>query len=174
MNREVLVPEPYKPGPVVTYNVGAEEKRLEQVKLRLTVAEAESIRGAAAVAGQTISEYVVNLHERRISRTPGDLQQFAVLAEVGRRVAAIPEAARKLDADLGRLSGRLKDLFATDYGKAMAHQDAINLALRNVRALRAEVMETLSAMIEPCAEARDAVLEVMVKINRERKRDLDA
>jgi hypothetical protein len=97
-----------------------------------------------------------------------------VLSEVGRRIAAIPEAVRKLDADLGRLSGRLKDLFATDYGKAMAHQDAINLALRDVRGLRADVMETLGAMIEPCAQARDAVLEVMVKINRERKRDVAA
>jgi uncharacterized protein (DUF1778 family) len=144
-----------------------------QLLLRLSPDEIESIRAAAKDAGQTISEYVLNLHQRRQSRTQTvDMRQFAALAEVSRNLTSIPEAVRKFDADLGRLSGRLKDLFALDYGKAMAHQAEITETLHAVRDLRAEIMPALAAIQVVIAAPRDAVVEIMEAIVV--KRDAEA
>ena len=85
-------------------------------------------------------------------------------------LAGIPEAVRKLDADLGRLSGRLANFFTADPGKAMAHQSAINEALRAVRDLRAEVLPVLADLQVAIAEPRDRLAEILGAIVRRRKR----
>ena len=96
--------------------------------------------------------------------------QFDALCEVDRHLAGIPEAVRKLDADLGRLSGRLANFFTADPGKAMAHQSAINEALRAVRDLRAEVLPVLADLQVAIAEPRDRLGEILGAIVRRRKR----
>jgi hypothetical protein len=149
--------------------MNAEERRpTEQLKLRLMPAQADAIRAAAAAEKKTISDYVYDLHAGR--RTPAELLQFDALCEVDRHLAGIPEAVRKLDADLGRLSGRLANFFTADPGKAMAHQSAINEALRAVRDLRAEVLPVLADLQVAIAEPRDRLGEILGAIVRRRKR----
>jgi hypothetical protein len=73
---------------------------------------------------------------------------------------------------LGRLPGRLKDLFAVDYGKAMAHQAEITETLHAVRDLRAEIMPALAEIQVAIAAPRDAVVEILKAIVV--KRDAEA
>ncbi len=161
VNLEVLVPKPTNSSAMLN----PEEKRLEQLKLRLTPAEAEAIRTAAARENQTLSAYVVNLHKRR--RPPAALQQFDVLVEVDRHLAEIPNAVRALDADLGRLSGRLASFFTADSGRAMAHQAEINAALLAVKDLRAEVLPKLAALQAAVAGPRDELARILTAIVRQ-------
>jgi Protein of unknown function (DUF1778) len=131
------------------------DRDTEQLKLRVSPDEAESIRAAAKAAGETISDYVVRLHVRRDLRIPDEWKLFDELVEVRRVLDGIPEAVRKLDADLGRTYGNLKDLFAYSPALARLHQSDINSALRAVRDLRAEIMPALLALRYAIIKPRD-------------------
>jgi uncharacterized protein (DUF1778 family) len=131
------------------------DRDTEQLKLRVSPDDAESIRAAAKAAGETISDYVVRLHVRRDLRIPDEWKLFDELVEVRRVLDAVPEAVRKLDADLGRTYGNLKDLFAYSPALARSHQSDINSALRAVRDLRAEIMPALLALRYAIIKPRD-------------------
>src|SRR5664279_391299 len=131
------------------------DRDTEQLKLRVSPDDAESIRDAAKAAGETISDYVVRLHVRRDLRIPDEWKLFDELVEVRRVLDGIPEAVRKLDADLGRTYGNLKDLFAYSPALARSHQSEINAALRAVRDLRAEIMPALLALRYAIIKPRD-------------------
>jgi len=131
------------------------DRDTEQLKLRVSPDDAESIRTAAKAAGQTVSDYVVRLHVRRNLRIPDEWKLFDELVEVRRVLDGIPEAVRKLDADLGRTYGNLKDLFAYSPALARSHQSEINAALRAVRDLRAEIMPALLALRYAIIKPRD-------------------
>jgi hypothetical protein len=147
------------------------DRDTEQLKLRLSPADAEAIRLAAKGARQTISDYVLSLHQRQpMPRPAAGWKVFDQLAELQRAVTAIPDSVRKLDADLGRLSGRLKDLFNEHPAKAMAHQDDINAALRAVRDLRAEIMPVLGDLQAAAAEPRDTIDAVLAAVMPRRHR----
>jgi uncharacterized protein (DUF1778 family) len=151
-----------------------ENRTTEQLKLRLSPREAESIRSAASASNKTISEYVWDLHSRRVNRTPEDSPQTDALYRVTRQIVSVlgtePPAVKKLIADLGRMSGRLKDLFETDFGKALAHQDAINETLREVRAMRAVIDEALGEIRLDLAEPRDRLVEILGAIDKRRRK----
>jgi len=115
-----------------------------------------------------------NTNATGASSTPGNTKPTCTrtsgLCEVDRNLAGIPEAVRKLDADLGRLSGRLANFFSVDPGKAMAHQSAINAALRAVPDLRAELLPVLADLQVAIAAPRDRLAEILGAIVRRRKR----
>jgi hypothetical protein len=150
-----------------------------QLLLRLLPSEIESIREAASAANKTMSDYVGDLHRRRVSRIPGDSAEIDALYRVTRQIVwalgTQTPAVDKLIADLGRMSGRLKDLFETDYGKALAHQDAINETLLDVRSMRAAIDAALGEIRLELAEPRDQLVEILGVIDkRRRKRDAGA
>jgi hypothetical protein len=149
-----------------------EDRDTEQLKLRLPPADAESIRAAARDAHMTISGYLLSVHQRQpVPRPPtGGWKTFDALADLQRAIETVPNSVRKLDADLGRLSGRLKDLFNEHPAKAMAHQDAINSGLRAVRDLRSEIMPVLADLQAANAEPRDAIDELLAALMPHRKR----
>jgi hypothetical protein len=97
----------------------------------------------------------VRLHVRRDLRIPDEWKLFDELVEVRRVLDGTPEAVRKLDADLGRMYGNLKDLFAYSPALARSHQSEINAALRAVRDLRAEIMPALLALRYAIIKPRD-------------------
>jgi hypothetical protein len=168
MNREVGYPNQAKFFVLVRTE---EDRDTEQLKLRLSPADAEAIRLAAKGARQTISAYVLSLHQRQpMPRPAAGWKVFDALADLQRAIEAIPNSVRKLDADLGRLSGRLKDLFNEQPAKAMAHQEAINATLRAVRDLRAEIMPVLGDLQAEAAEPRDTIDAVLAAVMPRRHR----
>lgn len=159
---------------------GTEENRTtEQLKLRLSSLKANSIREAATAADETLSDYVWSLYSRIGSHLPQDPALADALYRATRQIVSVlgtePPAVKKLIADLGRMSGRLKDLFETDFGKALAHQDEINETLREVRAMRVAIDQALGEIRLELAEPRDQLVEILGAIEkRRRKRDADA
>jgi hypothetical protein len=157
-----------------TYRQGHPEGRdTEQIKLRVAPVDASMIRLAAEAAGMTISDYLVRLHQQQPlpPRPSGGWKTFDALESLRRTVEAVPGSVRRFDANLGRLSGRIKDLFDTNPVNAMAHRDAINAALRDVRNLRAEIMPVLGDIQIAIAEPRDQIEEVLVSIMPRRARE---
>ena len=120
----------------------------------------------------TVSSYLLRLHQRQpVPRPPaGGWRVFDALAEVQRAIEAIPKSVRKLDADLGRLSGRLKDLFNEHPANAMAHQGEINAGLRAVRDLRNEIMPVLADVQAANAEPRELLDDALAAIMPDRSR----
>jgi hypothetical protein len=157
-----------------TYRQSHPEGRdTEQIKLRVAPADASVIRLAAEASGITISDYLVRLHRQQPlpPRPSGGWKTFDALENLRREVEAIPNGVRKLDADIGKLSGRLKALFDANPVNAMAHQDKINAALRDVRNLRDKIMPVLSDIQTASAEPRDRIEQVLVTIMPRRPRD---
>jgi hypothetical protein len=148
-----------------------EEKRpTEQLKLRILPADAEAIRAGAAGADLTISEYVVSLLGRRRPRfVPQDAAQVDGLCDVARKLDNVLHAVQLIDSNIGKLNGRLKDLFELDYGKALAHQDAINEAIRDVRELRSSIAPQLAEIRDRLEEPGSRLTEILRAIVRRRK-----
>lgn len=171
--QETAVPRGEIRSPVTTTKWPEADRDTEQLKLRLAPANADAIRSAAKDAGLTISDYLLRLHQQQPlpPRPAVGWKVFDALANLGRAVEAIPNSVRKLDADLGRLSGRLKDLFDANPVNAMAHRDQINAALRAVRNLRAEIMPVLEDLQAANAEPRDAIEDVLAAVIPRRPRD---
>jgi hypothetical protein len=174
LNREDWISNPDEEARPMRSTKSEESPKRPQLLLRLLPAEIESIREAASAADKTISDYVGDLHRRRSHRAPGDSEEIDALYRVLRQIMLMlgtePPAVSKLNADLGRMSGRLKELFETDYGKAMAHQEAINETLRDVRAMRAAIDVAVGEIRAELAEPRDELVEILGAIEKRRQK----
>jgi hypothetical protein len=137
-----------------------DERSTVVLKLRIPPTDGRAIRSAAKKAKTTISKYALRLF-RRQRDVPTEPAQLDALADVSRKLLAIPEAVRRLDADLGKMNGRLKDLFNDDPALAYAHQDEINRTLFAVRDLRAAIMPALAEIQVAIAEPRDALARML-------------
>ena len=101
----------------------AARKRSDRVHLRLASADAERLRTMAAASGLLLSDYVLSLLSERPAPVV-DLAAVAQLSAVVATLAEIPKSIRDLEADLGRLSGRLSHLFTTNRPLAREHEFA--------------------------------------------------
>lgn len=132
-----------------------ERKRSEQLLVRLTSDEAERVRAAAASSGLSLAAFMVALVDDR----PPPVIDLAQVAEIASAVAALagaPGAIRHLEADLGRLFGRLSHLFTVIYARASLHRDEIHetlYALQDlIRRMLPEIVKMGAAVAEPRAE----------------------
>lgn len=141
-------------------------KRRGQVLLRFDPEEEKQVREAAAAAGQTLSEFVLAC----VAGQPRPVLDFGQIAQVSAAVTAlsdIPQAVRHLEADLGRLSGRLSHLFTLNYERATLHREEIHQTLEEVRALLRRVLPEIEKTQAMVAESRTEITRVMRVIARE-------
>ncbi len=96
-----------------------------------------------------------------------DLAQVAQLTAVVAALAAIPKAIRDLQADLGRVSGRLSHLFTENPPLAREHESEINSVFWEVRDLMTKVLPEIAKVQVLIAEPRAAIAEVMKHLMRE-------
>jgi uncharacterized protein (DUF1778 family) len=149
-----------------------ESKRpTEQVKLRLSPSAAAALRAAAAGKERTLSEHVARLVSRREASVPQDAAQVDALCTVARKLDNVLHAVHLIDSNIGKLNGRLKDLFELDYGKALAHQNEINEAIRDVRDLRSSIAPALTEIRDQLDEPGSRLTAILRTIVRKRKRD---
>jgi uncharacterized protein (DUF1778 family) len=144
----------------------ASRKRHTQVLFRLDADEAARLRSAAAASGQSVSAYVMSLVEHRPAPVV-DLGQVSQLTAAVAVLAALPKSIRDLEADLGRLSGRLSHLFTVNPPQARKHQAMINETFRGVRDLMAKMLPEIERMQLLVAEPRAAISEVLKQLMRE-------
>ncbi len=144
----------------------AKRRRSEQLLLRLTPQEAERVRAAAASSGLSVADFVLALVD---DRPPPilDLAQVAEIASAVAALAAVPGAVRDLEADLGRLSGRLSHLFTVNYARASLHRDEIHETLYALQDLMRRVLPEIEKMGAAVAKPRAAIVTVMRAIARE-------
>ncbi len=76
---------------------------------------------------------------------------------------------RDLEADLGRLSGRLSHLFTLNYARASLHREEIHQTLYAVQDVMRRVQPEIAAMSAAVAEPRTQIATVMRAIARELK-----
>ncbi len=148
----------------------ARRKRSEQLLVRLAPDEAQRVREAAASSGLSLSEFVLALAEGR----PQPIVDLAQVAEITAAVAVLagaPKALRDLEADLGRLSGRLSHLFTENYDRASLHRDEIHETLWALQDLMRHVLPEIATMSATVAEPRAEIARVMRAIARELRAD---
>ncbi len=144
----------------------ARRKRSEQLLVRLAPDEAQRVREAAASAGLSLSEFVLTLVDDR----PAPIVDLAQVAQISSAVAVLagaPRAIRDLEADLGRLSGRLSHLFTENYERASLHRDEIHETLWALQGLMRRVEPEIAKMSATVAEPRSEIATVMRAIARE-------
>ncbi len=144
----------------------AKRKRSEQLLVRLTPEEAERVRTAAASSGLSVVDFVLALVDDR----PPPILDLAQVAEIASAVAAlagVPGAVRDLEADLGRLSGRLSHLFTVNYARASLHRDEIHETLYALQDLMRRVLPEIEKIGAAVAEPRAEIAIVMRAIARE-------
>jgi uncharacterized protein YceH (UPF0502 family) len=90
-----------------------------------------------------------------------DLSDVAKLSAVVAALRAAPQAVRNLEADLGRLSGRLSHLFTMDYKLASEHRAEIHATLDEVRALLRAIPDSIAALQTETAEPRAEIARVL-------------
>jgi len=148
----------------------SKRKRSEQLLVRLTPDEADRVRGAASSSGLSVADFVVTLLDDR----PPPIIDLAQVAEISSAVAAlsgIPGAIRDLEADLGRLSGRLSHFFTLNYERASLHRDEIHETLYALQDLMRRVLPEIEKMGAAVAEPRTQIARVMCAIARELEGD---
>jgi len=148
----------------------ARRKRSEQLLVRLAPDEAQRVREAAASSGLSLSEFVLALAEGR----PQPIVDLAEVAEITSAVAVLAgalKALRDLEADLGRLSGRLSHLFTENYDRASLHRDEIHETLWALQDLMRHVLPEIAKMSATVAEPRAEIARVMRAIARELSAD---
>ncbi len=96
-----------------------------------------------------------------------DLAQVAEIASAVAVLAGIPGAVRDLEADLGRLSGRLSHLFTVNYARASLHREEIHETLWALQDLMRQVLPEIAKMSATVAEPRAEIASVMRAIARE-------
>lgn len=96
-----------------------------------------------------------------------DLAQVAEIASAVAALAAVPGSVRDLEADLGRLSGRLSHLFTVNYARASLHRDEIHETLYALQDLMRRMLPEIEKMGAAVAEPRAAIATVMRAIARE-------
>lgn len=134
--------------------------RQERLKLRFTEDEAERIRAAASASGQTISAFVLSCVSGQ-HRPIVDLSDVAKLSTAVVALLSAPQAVRDLEADLGRLSGRLSHLFTISYPLASEHRSEIHATLDAVHALLRSIPHAIAALHAETEEARAEVTRVL-------------
>ena len=141
-------------------------KRSGQILLRLSVDEAERVRAGAAASGKPIRDYVLGLVDDRPMPIV-DLAQVAQLSAALAVLASIPKGAHDLEADLGRLSGRLAHFFTLNYHLATDHRAEIHATLDEVQTLLRRVIPELRLIQEAVREPREAICEVIEELRVE-------
>ncbi len=144
----------------------SKRKRSEQLLVRLTLAEADRVRAAAASSGLSVADFVLAIVDDRPSPMI-DLAQVAEIASAVAVLAGIPGAVRDLEADLGRLSGRLSHLFTVNYARASLHRDEIHETLYALQDLMRRVLPEIEKMSAAVAEPRTEIATVMRTIASE-------
>jgi len=144
----------------------AARKRSEQLLVRLTPEEAQRVRAAAAGAGLSLSQFVVALIDDRPPPIV-DLGQVAQLSAAVAVLAGVPKAIRDLEADLGRLSGRLSHFFTQNYERASLHREEIHETLWALQDLMRRVQPEIATMGAAVAEPRSEIARIMRGIARE-------
>ena len=76
-------------------------------------------------------------------------------------LAEIPKSIRHLEADLGRLSGRLSHLFTTNPPLAHEHEAAINALFFEIKDLMDKVLPEIDEVQAAVAEPRAQITEIM-------------
>jgi hypothetical protein len=80
----------------------------------------QRLRNAAAGAGMSLNAYMLAVVEGCV-RPVVDLADVAKLSTALAALMSAPRAVRDLEANLGRLSGRLSHLFTVNYKLALEH-----------------------------------------------------
>ncbi|MGH7748605.1 MAG: hypothetical protein ACREQ5_28175 [Candidatus Dormibacteria bacterium] len=149
-------------------------RRTEAIFLRLLPRDAKRLRALRLAARRidgrvpTLGEYVMALADGEPLQPARsvDLREFA---EVPRSLAALleaPRAIRELEADLGRLTGQLRQLWNDDRALAEAHRPAIDANQRGLRDLMARVGDALAESERACAPARDELRRIAATVRR--------
>jgi len=128
--------------------------------VRLAPDEAQRVREAAASSGLSLSEFVLGLADGR----PQPIVDLAEVAEITSAVAVLAgalKALRDLEADLGRLSGRLSHLFTENYDRASLHREEIHETLWALQDLMRHVLPEIAKMSATVAEPRAEIARVM-------------
>jgi len=141
-------------------------KRSEQLLVRLTPEEADRVRGAASSSGLSVADFVVTLVDDRPPPVI-DLAQVAEISSAVATLAGIPGAIRDLEADLGRLSGRLSHFFTLNYARASLHREEIHETLYALQDLMRRVLPEIEKIGAAVAEPRAQIARVMRAIARE-------
>lgn len=128
--------------------------------MRLAPDEAQRVREAAASSGLSLSEFVLALADGR-PQPIVDLAQVAQISSAVAVLAGAPKAIRDLEADLGRLSGRLSHLFTVNYDRASLHRDEIHETLWALQDLIRRVQPEIAKMSAAVAEPRAEIVTVM-------------
>ena len=139
-------------------------RRSERVKLRLTEDEAQRLRNAAAGAGMSLNAYMLAVVDGR-AQPVVDLADVAQLSTVLAALMSAPRAVRDLEADLGRLSGRLSHLFTVHYTLALEHREEIHATLNEVREMMRWMKPTITALQAETAEPRAEIVRVLRAVN---------
>jgi len=135
-------------------------KRSEQLLVRLAPDEAQRVREGAASLGLSLSEFVLALVDGR-PQPIVDLAQVAQISSAVAVLAGAPKAIRDLEADLGRISGRLSHLFTVNYDRASLHRDEIHETLFALQDLMRRVLPEIEKMSAAVAEPRTEIATVM-------------
>jgi len=147
----------------------AARKRSERAHLRLGSDDAARLRTMAAAAGMTVSDYVVSLLSERPAPVV-DLAQVAELSAVVATMADIPQAVRDLEADLGRLSGRLAHFFTLNPDVAREHASEINGLIWEIKTLmermQPEIRQVTLSLAEPRTKIADVMKALMGQLSR--------
>jgi len=142
----------------------AARRRPERLKLRLTEDEAQRIRNAAAGAGMSLNAYMLAVVDGR-ARPVVDLADVAQLSTALAALMSAPRAVRDLEADLGRLSGRLSHLFTVNYKLALEHRAEIHATLNEVRETMRRMQPAIAALQAETAEPRAEIGRVLRAVN---------
>jgi uncharacterized protein (DUF1778 family) len=119
--------------------------RREQVLLRLTKEEAQRLRDGANGAGMSLSAFVLCAVDGQ-ARPIVDLAEVGMLSEAFTALRAAPQAVRDLEADLGRLSGRLSHFFEINYKLASEQRAELHAKLRELDALLLAIPHAIAAL----------------------------
>jgi uncharacterized protein (DUF1778 family) len=142
----------------------AARRRHERLKLRLTEDEAQRIRNAAASEGMSLNAYMLAVVDGR-ARPVVDLADVAQLSTALAALMSAPRAVRDLEADLGRLSGRLSHLFTVNYKLALKHRAEIHETLSEVRETMRRMQPAITALQAETAEPRAEIVSVLRAVN---------
>src|ERR1700691_4861703 len=94
-----------------------------------------------------------------------DLADVAPLAAALVALLSAPRAVRDLEADLGRLSGRLSHLFTVNYKLALEHRAEIHATLNEVRETIRRMQPAIAALQTETAEPRAEIGRVLRAVN---------
>jgi len=121
---------------------------------------------AAVSSGLSVAGFMLTVVDDRPAPMI-DLAQVAEIASAVAALAAVPGSVRDLEADLGRLSGRLSHLFTVNYARASLHRDEIHETLYALQDLMRRVLPEIAKMSAAVAEPRTEIATVMRAIARE-------